>query len=149
MQDGGGFSGMGNVRPLRAEQGKVPNPEVNDRVVVRRFTAEYKARILKEADQLSRGELGALLRREGLYSSHISDWRKQRERALQKWMEPQKPGPKPEEPGVQADRLAQLERENQELKRRLKQAETIIEVQKKISEILSIPLNPPENDKND
>ena len=149
MQDGGGMSGAGNVRPLRPEQGKVPNPEVTDRVVQRRFTAEYKARILKEADQLSRGELGALLRREGLYSSHISDWRKQREHALQKWMEPQKPGPKPGNTGSQADRLAQLERENQELKRRLKQAETIIEVQKKISEILSIPLNPPENDKND
>ena len=128
MQDGGGMSGAGNVRPLRPEQGKVPNPEVTDRVVQRRFTAEDKARILKEADQLSRGELGALLRREGIYSSHISEWRKQREHALQKWMEPQKPGPKPGNSGSQADRLAQLERENQELKRRLKQAETVIEV---------------------
>jgi transposase len=131
MQDGGGSSGMGNVRPLRAEQGKVPNPEVGDRPVVRRFTAEDKARILKEADQLSRGELGALLRREGLYSSHISDWRKQRDHALKKWMEPQKPGPKPEAPNPLADKLAQRERANEGLKRRLKQAEAIIEVQKK------------------
>jgi transposase len=140
---------MGNVRPLRADQARVPNPEVQDRPVARRYTAEYKARILKEADQLSRGELGGLLRREGLYSSQISEWRKQREHALKKWMEPQKPGPKPEAPNPLADKVAELERENEALKRRLKQAETIIDVQKKISEILSIPLNPPENDKND
>lgn len=148
MQQGGGQSGMGNVRPLRTP-GRVPDPEVTEQPVTRRYTAEYKARILQEADQLGRGELGALLRREGLYSSQISEWRKQREHALKKWMEPQKPGPKPEEPNPLADRLAQLERENAALQRRLKQAEAIIEVQKKISEILSIPLNPPESDKND
>lgn len=84
-----------------------------------------------------------------MYSSQIYEWRKQREHALKKWMEPQKPGPKPEEPNPLADRVAQLERENAALQRRLKQAETVIEVQKKISEILSIPLNPPESDKND
>lgn len=148
MQDGG-QSAMGNIRPLRLDQGRVPDPEVTDRPISRRYTAEYKARILKEADQLSRGELGALLRREGLYSSQISEWRKQREHAMKKWMEPQKPGPKPEAPNPLSDRVAQLERENAALQRRLKQAETIIEVQKKISEILSIPLNPPESDKND
>lgn len=148
MQEGG-QSAMGNVRPLRSEQGRVPDPEVADRPVSRRYTAEYKARILKEADQLSRGELGALLRREGLYSSQISEWRKQRDHAMKKWMEPQKPGPKPEAPNPLSDRVAQLERENAALQRKLKQAETIIEVQKKISEILSIPLSPPESDKND
>lgn len=138
-----------NVRPLRPEQGRVPDPEVTEGPVTRRYTAEYKARILQEADQLGHGQLGALLRREGLYSSQIYEWRKQRNRALQKWMEPQKPGPKPEEPNPLADRVAELERENAKLQRRLKQAEAVIDVQKKISEILSIPLSPPESDEND
>lgn len=141
--------GKGNVRPLRPSQERVPDPEVTDRPVARRFTAEYKARIVQEADQLSRAELGALLRREGLYRKQVNEWRKQRDYAMQKWMEPQKPGPKPEAPNPLADRVGQLERENAALQRRLKQAEAIIEVQKKISEILSIPLNPPESDKND
>lgn len=148
MQDGASL-GRGNVRPLRADQGKVPNPEVSDRPVARRYTDEYKARILQEADQLEGKELGALLRREGLYRKHITEWRKQRDHAMQKWMEPQKPGPKPQPPNPLADRLAQQERENAALQRKLKQAEAIIEVQKKISEILSIPLSPPENDKDD
>lgn len=126
-----GQVGTGNVRPLRVNQGQVPDPEVTDRPVVRRFTAEYKTRILQEADQLSPAELGALLRREGLYRKQVNEWRKQRDHAMQKWMEPQKPGPKPEAHNPLADRLAQLERENAALQRRLKQAETIIEVQKK------------------
>lgn len=141
--------GKDNVRHLRPDQARVPNPEVTDRPVARRFTAEYKARIVQEADQLSPAELGALLRREGLYRNQITEWRKQRNHAMQKWMGPQKPGPKPEPPNPHADRLAQLERENAALQRRLKQAEAIIEVQKKISEILSIPLNQPESDKDD
>jgi transposase len=145
----GGQAGVDNVRPLRSGQGRVPDPEIAERPVTRRYTAEYKARILQEADQLGHGQLGALLRREGLYSSQIYEWRKQRNHALQKWMEPQKPGPKPEAPNPLADRVAELERENAKLQRRLKQAEAVIEVQKKISEILSIPLNPTENEKND
>lgn len=145
----GGQAGKGNVRALRPEQRSVPDPEVTDRAATRRFTADYKARILQEADQLGHGQLGPLLRREGLYSSQIYEWRKQRDHALQKWMEPQKPGPKPEAPNPLADRVAELERENAKLQRRLKQAEAVIEVQKKISEILSIPLNPPESDEND
>lgn len=123
--------GKGNVRPLRPNQGKVPDPEVTDHPTVRRFTAEYKARIVQEADQLSRAELGALLRREGLYRNQITEWRKQRDHAMQKWMQPQKPGPKPESPNPLADRVAQMEREKAALERRLKQAEAIIEVQKK------------------
>jgi transposase len=143
------LSSNGNVRPLRAAQGRLPDPEVNDRPVPRRFTAEYKARIVQEADQIGRVELGALLRREGLYSHQVSDWRKQRDHALQKWMEPQKPGPKAAAPNPLAGEVAQLRRENATLERRLKQAEAIIEVQKKISEILSIPLTPPESNEND
>jgi transposase len=139
----------GNVRSLRTAQGRLPDPEVTERPVPRRFTAEYKARIVQEADRLGRQELGSLLRREGLYSSQVSDWRKQRDHALQKWMEPQKPGPKPEAPNPLAGEVAQLRREKAALERRLKQAEAIIEVQKKIAEILSIPLNPPGSEEND
>lgn len=139
----------GNVRSLRTVQGRLPDPEVAERPVPRRFTAEYKARIVQEADRLGRQELGSLLRREGLYSSQVSDWRKQRDHALQKWMEPQKPGPKPEAPNPLAGEVAQLRREKAALERRLKQAEAIIEVQKKIAEILSIPLSPPGSEEND
>ena len=138
-----------NVRPFQAPGGRVPNPEVSDRPTSRRFTKEYKARILQQVDNMRFGDVGAFLRREGLYASHITEWRKQRDRAMQKWLEPQRPGPKPQESNPLAERVAQLEREKAELQKRLKQAETIIEVQKKISEILSIPLNPPESEEND
>lgn len=126
-----------------------PDPEVVAKPTSRRFTAEYKARILAEADQCRHGELGALCRREGLYASTLSKWRRQRERAIKEWLEPQKPGPKPQEPNLLSERVAQLEKENARLQQRLRQAETIIEVQKKISEMLAIPLNPPENEKPD
>jgi len=139
-----------NVRSIKVvPAGPVPNPEVVDRPVSRRVTAAEKARILQEADQCRHGELGALCRREGIYSSTLSKWRKQRERAVQEWLEPQKPGPKPQEPNPLEERVAELEREKARLELRLKQAEAIIEVQKKISEILAIPLNPPGNEKND
>lgn len=109
----------------------VPNPEVVVKPARRRFTAEEKVRILAEADQCSRGELGALCRREGIYRKTISKWRKQRDKALEEWLGPQKPGPKPQEPNPLEERLAALEKENALLRKRLTQAETIIEVQKK------------------
>lgn len=131
------------------EQTHAPDPEVVAKPVTRRFTAGEKARILAEADQCRRGELGALCRREGIYWSTLRRWRKQRERALQEWLAPQKPGPKPQEPNPAEEELARLRKENADLRQRLKQAETIIEVQKKISEMLLIPLNPPASDSND
>lgn len=109
----------------------VPDPEVIDRAARRRFIKEEKARILREADQCKRGERGALLRRKGIYSSTLAKWRKQREKALAQWVEPQPPGPKPAEPQTLEARVAELEQENARLQRQLKQAETIIEVQKK------------------
>lgn len=126
-----------------------PDPEVVARPTSRRFTAQEKARILAEADQCRHGELGALCRREGIYASTLSKWRKQREKAVLEWLEPQKPGPKPQEPHPLEERVAQLEKEKAQLQQRLKRAEAIIEVQKKISEMLAIPLNPPENDGSD
>lgn len=118
-------------------EAEVPDPEVVPRAKRRQFSAQYKLRILTEADQCSqRGEIGALLRREGLYSSHLTTWRKQRDRGQLQGLSPKKRGRKPD---PQAAELARLQRENERLKVRLEQAETIIEVQKKLSQMLGLP----------
>ena len=124
-----------------------PDPEVPAKATRRRFTAKYKLRILKEVDALMRpGELGALLRREGLYSSHLAAWRKQRETGSLKGLSPRRRGRKPTPRDQFAEELMALRRENERLAQRLKQAETIIGVQKKVSEILGIPLDQPPSD---
>ena len=126
-------------------EAEVPDPEVVPRAKRRQFSAQYKLRILTEADQCTqRGEIGALLRREGLYSSHLTTWRKQRERGQLQGLTPKKRGRKPD---PQAAELARLQRENERLKVRLEQAETIIEVQKKISQMLGLP--PAETDESE
>lgn len=105
-----------------------PDPEVVPKAERRRFTAEYKLRILAEADACTKpGAIGALLRREGLYRSHLDKWRTLgRERSLQA-LAAQKRGPKPD---PQTAEIARLRRENERLQQRLQRAETIIEVQK-------------------
>jgi transposase-like protein len=114
---------------------------VPERAARRRFTAEYKLRVLREADtDAGAGEIGALLRREGLYSSHLTTWRRQREQGALAALTPKKRGRSAAPVSPLARRVAELEREKARLERRLKQAETIIEVQKKVSEILGIPL---------
>jgi len=121
---------------------KVPDPEVVPRAKRRRFNAEYKVRILEEADACSEpGEIGALLRREGLYSSHLTTWRRQREQGQLEGLSPKKRGRKPSVDEALAKELAELKRENQRLENRLQQAETIIEVQKKLSGLLGLTLN--------
>jgi transposase-like protein len=126
-------------------EAEVPDPEVVPRAKRRQFSANYKLRILTEADQCTqRGEIGALLRREGLYSSHLTTWRKQRDRGQLQGLTPKKRGRKPD---PQAAELARLQRENERLKARLEQAETIIEVQKKLSQMLGLP--PAERDENE
>jgi transposase-like protein len=125
----------------------VPDPEVPAKAKRRQFSPEYRLQILKEADACKgTGEIGALLRREGLYSSHLVTWRKQRETGALAGMRARKRGPKGrgEDP-----RLKQLVRENARLQRQLKQAVTIIEIQKKVAGILGIPLNAPELDESD
>ncbi len=118
-----------------------PDPEVSERAARRRFTAEYKLQVLQEADACAgTGELGALLRRQGLYSSHLTTWRRQRERGALAALAPKKRGRPGAPRSPLARRVAELERDKVRLERRLKQAETIIEVQKKVSEILGIPL---------
>jgi transposase len=107
-----------------------PDPEVPEKPGRRRFTAEDKLRILREADACEEaGRLGALLGREGLYSAHLTDWRRQRELGTLAALAPKRRGRPGRHPLVR--RVAELERENAHLTRRLQQAETIIEVQKK------------------
>ncbi len=119
--------------------------EVLAKAARRRFTAEYKRRILKEADGCSKpGEIGALLRREGLYSSHLSAWRAARERGELAGLAPRRRGPRPRPIDARDRRIRALERENRRLAARAERAEALVEVQKKLSVLLGIEL--PEND---
>jgi transposase-like protein len=114
--------------------------EVMAKPVRRRYTAEYKLRILRAAEVSSgRGELGALLRREGLYSSNLTAWRKQRERGELEGLSRRR-GPSPTQRHPLADRVRALERETARLKARAERAEGLVELQKKVSEILGIEL---------
>jgi transposase len=107
----------------------------------RRFTAEYKQKVLREADQCKQpGEIGVLLRREGLYWSNLTTWRKQREKAELGGLSARKRGPQRREKNPLADRIRELERDNARLKRRAERAEGLVELQKKVSEILGIEL---------
>jgi len=116
-------------------------PEVPEKPLRRRFDATYKLRILEEADRCTQpGELGQLLRREGLYSSHLSTWRRQREEGTLQGLKPKRRGRKAKRKDPLATENERLRRENERLAQRLRQAETIIEVQKKVSEMLGIPL---------
>jgi transposase len=126
------------------ESEKMPNTEVVAKAKRRQFTAEYKLRILRELDSSQgTGATGALLRREGLYSSHLTSWRRQRERGELDGLAPQKRGPKPD---PQAVELVKLERENERLRERLRQAEIIIDVQKKVAQLLGVPSEETEPD---
>ena len=122
----------------------VPDPAVSEHPVRRRFTAEYKARILREADRTEPGRLGALLRREGLYASHLTTWRRQRDAATKAALTAKRRGPKPatEDPLVAENRRLRLE--NEQLTLKLQRAETIVDVQKKLSEALGFSLTPRE-----
>ena len=107
----------------------------------RRFTAEYKLKVLREADRCKQpGEMGALLRREGLYWSNLTIWRKQREGGELAGLRGNRRGPKQREKSALAERVRELERENMRLKRRAERAEGLVELQKKVSEILGIEL---------
>jgi transposase-like protein len=117
----------------------VPDPEVVPRAKRRYFSAEYKLRILEEAEACSeRGQIGSLLRREGLYSSHLTTWRRQREQGQLDGLSSKKRGRKPSVDEAMVKELTKLKRDNQRLENRLQQAETIIEVQKKLSGLLGL-----------
>lgn len=113
--------------------GEQPITEVTPRARRRRFTTAYKRRILEEADACERGQIGALLRREGLYSSHLSTWRKQRDRNdLVEKTRGRKANPA-------AAELKRLEQENERLRQELEKARVVIDVQKKLSQVLGLP----------
>jgi transposase-like protein len=113
------------------------DPEVVPPVQHRRFSAAYKQRILAEADRCTQpGEVGALLRREGLYSSHLTRWRQQLQAEQRDRLQPRKRGRKAD---PQASEMARLQRENERLKTQLDRAELIIEAQKKLCQLLNLP----------
>jgi len=111
--------------------------EVLERPRRRKFSAEYKVRILREAERAKEsGQLGALLRREALYTSNLTTWRRQFERGALAALAPKKRGKKAKPVDARDRRIGELERDNERLRKRLEQAETIIEVQKKVSALL-------------
>ena len=138
-QDSSSSSKSGKASPPRVD------PEVNAKPERRRFSAEYKRRILEEADACTEpGQIGALLRREGIYSSNLVHWRRQRSEASLKGLSPKKRGPKSD---PVANENAALRRRIERLEADLKRAETIIEAQKKLSDLLG--LSDPNDQKNE
>ena len=134
----------------RAPTALPPDPEVPARHAKRRFTTAYKLDILRRADACTRpGELGGLLRKEGLYSSHLVTWRRQREHGLTAKKRGRKPTSSDPRVKTLEREKAALATENRRLERRLQRADTIIAFQKKVAELLGIPLNPPPSDEDD
>ena len=128
--------GTMDVMPLSTSE-----VEVMAKPTRRRFTVEYKLRILRETDACSRrGEIGSLLRREGLYSSNLTAWCKQREKGELEGLSQKRRGPMRKENNPLADKVKALERENTRLRARAERAEGLVELQKKVSEILGIEL---------
>ena len=115
--------------------------EVVAKATRRKYSAEYKLAVLREADGCTKpGEIGALLRREGLHSSNLVSWRRQREKGELSALSPRKRGPVPKEKNPLAAKVAALEKETTRLKARAERAEALVELQKKVSEILGIEL---------
>ena len=118
---------MEEKNTVMAHPKAVPDPEVPEKTVRRKFTAAYKLRILKEAERCTElGQVGALLRREGLYASALTLWRRQ----VNQGLVPKKRGPLAQKPDPHVRRIAELERQTEKLHHKLKQAELIIDVQK-------------------
>ena len=127
----------------------LPDPEVSQIAKRRRFSADYKLNILRQADTCSQSGDIAALRSEGLYASHLSTWRRQREAGSLQALKPKTRGRNPAHKNPLAAENARQQREIKRLELRLKKAEIIIDVQKKVSEILGITLNSPEESDNE
>jgi transposase len=147
MDDAAGAGAEGGRRPTVVPVAAAASPEMSDRPRRRTFTAQTKLRVLAETDGAADvGGIGAILRREGLYSSTLTDWRRQRDSGALGALTPAKRGPKSTARNPLAAELAQARRENARLGRRLEHAEAIIEIQKKVAALLGIPLATPDSD---
>lgn len=134
--------GIAAPTPSAGEQPARPDTEVLEKATRRRFSADYKRRILAEADSCTNpGDTGRLLRREGLYSSNLTNWRAQREQGILEGLSKSR-GRKPQEKSLLAEENTRLQKENQHLRERLSQAQTIIDVQKKLSQLLGMNNSP-------
>ncbi len=126
------------TKKVASAPNETPDPQVKPKTARRSFTTAYKQSILEQADQCrSRGEVGALLRREGLYSSHLSTWRELRRQGTLQALTNNKRGPQPSTEPAQRRELEQLRRRNAKLEHELEKAHTIIDVQKKLSSLLA------------
>ena len=140
-----GAAGKAGTDPVARPR---PNPEVVAKPRRRSFTAEYKRRILNEADAARfSSTIGALLRREGLYSSHLVTWRRERDAGILEALTPQKRGPKTKRPPLE-DENQKLRRQNERLIEQLRKAEIIIDVQKKVAALLGRPIPTPDPEEN-
>jgi transposase len=123
---------------------RMPEVEVMAKAQRRQFSAEYKRRVVREAEACRRpGEISALLRREGLYSSHLAAWRAARERGELAGLGARRRGPVPQRPDPRLKRIAELERELRRAQARAERAEGLVEVQKKVAELLGHELPAP------
>lgn len=140
-----------SARPSDPEVLEKPaDPEVLEKPVRRKFTAAYKLKIVEAAERCSElGQIGALLRREGLYSSQLSTWRNQQQQGQLQALEDNKRGRKASIPQLVQKELEQLRRENQRLREKMQQAELIIDIQKKASQLMGISLSPVNHDESD
>jgi transposase-like protein len=130
----------GGRRPTVVAAPSAASPELPDRPRRRTFTAAYKLRILRQVDEAGPGGIGAILRREGLYSSLLTDWRRQRDAGAHEALKAVKRGPKVAAANPLAAEHVQLQRDNARLTLRLQRAEAIIEVQKKLALLLGLPM---------
>ena len=137
----------GGRRPTAVPAPVAASPELSDRPRRRTFTAKDKLRILADADRAAAtGGIGAILRREGLYSSALTSWRRQRDAGAIGGLSPAMRGPKTAEPNPLATELTRLQQDHARLTQRLTRAEAIIDIQKKVAALLGIPLAPSDNE---
>ena len=147
MDVAAGAGAEGGRRPSVVPAPAAAAPELSERPRRRTITRETKLRILAETDAAAEaGGIGAILRREGLYSSALTDWRRQRDSGALGARTPTKRGPRPAPRNPFAVELAQAKRENVRLERKLQHAEAIIDIQKKVAALLGIPLATPDSD---
>lgn len=127
-----------------------PETEVTERPSRRKYSVKYKLQILNEIDSSAKaGEIGAILRREGLYASTVANWRLQKKKGLMEGLSPKKRGPKSSGPDEKDKQIKELELQNRKLQRKLARAHLLLDIQKKISEITGTPLSEAKDEEDD